>query len=87
MNNSVLGTLAGIAIGTIVGMLIAPDKGSNTREKIAQKGKDTTDSLKEELNVLLQKASDKYDVLKSAGNEIAQTTKTEMKKVKQEVKS
>ncbi|WP_299211488.1 YtxH domain-containing protein [uncultured Dokdonia sp.] len=87
MNNSVLGTLAGIAIGTIVGMLIAPDKGSKTRKKIAKKGKDTTESLKEELNTLLEKASEKYDVLKSAGNEIAQTTKAEMKKVKQEVKS
>ena len=34
----VLGVLAGMAIGAIAGILFAPEKGSATRKKIAEKG-------------------------------------------------
>jgi len=87
MNNSVVGTLAGIAVGTILGVLIAPDKGSNTRKKIVEKGKDTLDSFKEEINTFLETVSEKYDVIKKAGNEIAQTSKSELTKVKEDLAS
>lgn len=87
MNNTVLGTIAGVAIGTIVGVLIAPDKGSETRGKIIKKGKETSENFKEEINTLLDQVAEKYDVIKKAGNEIAQTSKTEMSKVKNELAS
>lgn len=87
MNNTLLGTIAGVAVGTIVGVLIAPDKGSETRSKIAKKGKETSESFKEEINTLLDQVAEKYDVIKKAGNEIAQTSKTEMSKVKNELAS
>lgn len=87
MNNSVVGALAGIAVGTILGVLIAPDKGSNTRKKIVEKGKDTSDNIKEEITALLDKVSEKYDVIKKAGNEIAQTSKSELSKVKEDLAS
>lgn len=87
MNNSVVGALAGIAIGTILGVLIAPDKGSNTRKKIVKKGKDTSDNIKEEISALLDKVSEKYDAIKKAGDEIAQTSKSELAKVKENLAS
>lgn len=87
MNNTVLGTIAGVAVGAIVGVLIAPDKGSETRNKIAQKGKETSENLKGEINALLDQVAEKYDVIKKAGNEIAQTSKVEMSKVKEELAS
>ncbi len=87
MNNSVVGALAGIAVGTILGVLIAPDKGSNTRKKIVEKGKDTSDSFKEEINSFLETVSEKYDVVKKAGNEIVETSKSELTKVKKDFAS
>ncbi|MEX1191454.1 MAG: YtxH domain-containing protein [Brumimicrobium sp.] len=49
-----LSLLAGAAIGVGVGVLIAPDKGSNTRQKI----KDKFDSSKEDV-------MDKFDEIKA----------------------
>ena len=49
----VLGILAGLAAGTLIGILFAPDKGSATRQKIVHKGEDYIDSLKSRINSIL----------------------------------
>jgi gas vesicle protein len=51
----ILGVLAGAAIGVAIGMLLAPDSGSNTRKKIAGKGAEYIDDLEEKFNDLLDK--------------------------------
>lgn len=43
----VLGVLAGVAVGALVGVLFAPDKGCETRRKISKKSHDLVDDLKE----------------------------------------
>jgi gas vesicle protein len=48
--------LVGFALGFVAGMLLAPDKGSETRKKIAQKGKD----LKNKFNDFVDTIQDKY---------------------------
>ena len=39
--------MAGAAIGSALGILLAPDKGSATRRKIIEKGNDIGDSISE----------------------------------------
>ncbi len=45
--NTVLGILAGTAVGAILGILFAPDKGENTRKKIAESAENTKNNLVE----------------------------------------
>ena len=57
----VLGALAGIAAGALIGVLLAPDKGSRSRNKIVKKGEDYLDSMKEQFNSLLDNISGKFN--------------------------
>lgn len=60
----VLGALAGFAAGALLGVLIAPDKGSETRRKISQKGLDTADDLKAKFDELLTAIAEKFESVK-----------------------
>ncbi|MBR9914410.1 MAG: YtxH domain-containing protein [Algicola sp.] len=51
-SNTILGILAGTAIGATLGILFAPDKGVNTRQKIADEAINTKDMLAEKATVL-----------------------------------
>ena len=45
-----IGFLAGITLGVGIGILLAPDKGSETRKKLSDAGGDLFDMLKEFIN-------------------------------------
>ncbi len=69
MNNegsTILGILAGTAVGAILGILFAPDKGVNTRKKIGEQAVSAQDALKENANEIKDKL----------GNKLAHTKET-----------
>ena len=58
MNNTskILAALAiGVAAGAVIGILFAPDKGSETRKKISDQGKKLGEDLKTKLNEVKEK--------------------------------
>ena len=65
-SNLVLGVVTGAAVGACMGVLFAPDKGSNTRNKIYKKGgewmgqaKGKVDNLKHQVTGVVDKVADK----------------------------
>jgi gas vesicle protein len=67
MNNNskiLLGLLVGAAIGGALGILLAPDKGSETRRRIVEKGNDLGDSLSSFSDTVKDKFNDVVDGVK-----------------------
>ncbi|MDO7171925.1 YtxH domain-containing protein [Mariniflexile sp. AS56] len=79
MKSNILGVLAGVATGAILGVLFAPDKGSKTRKKIKDKSVEAKESLKEEFDNFLDTVSKKYDSAIKNGEEILEKGKKEVK--------
>jgi gas vesicle protein len=65
----VMGVLAGMAVGALLGVLFAPDKGSETRKKMAEKGGDMADGVKDKLNKLIDELNRKIDEAKAKVND------------------
>jgi gas vesicle protein len=72
--NVLLGVLGGLAAGALLGILLAPEKGSDTRKYISKKGVDLADALKEKFNDFLETITDQFVVAKEEVKE--QTDKT-----------
>ncbi len=63
---AIIGSLVvGALIGGALGILFAPDKGSDTRKKIAGKAGDLTDSLKQKFNTLVDDVKHEFEVEKA----------------------
>jgi len=59
----------GVAVGLILGVLFAPDRGDETRKKIAKKACDIKDSVTDKYNDIADTIADKYSNIKSKANE------------------
>ena len=65
-----LGILAGLATGTILGILFAPEKGTDTRKKIANKSKDSLEDLKAKYNDVIDSLTSKLEAVKRQGYDL-----------------
>lgn len=70
-NERIIGVLGGVAIGAALGILFAPDKGTNTRKKIADKSNDAKNKAFESLSGLLDNVSEKCNSLLHKGEDMA----------------
>jgi gas vesicle protein len=85
-NKILLGVLAGLAAGALVGILFAPEKGSRTRRNIVRKGEDTIEDLKDKFDDLLESFTDKVECAKDDLEELISKGKSKYESVKKEVK-
>lgn len=78
----VLGTMAGLAIGGILGILFAPEKGAVTRQKILDTGNDYADDLKSKYDDFADTISEKLQSAKEFAMEMAEDGKAEFNDLK-----
>lgn len=60
-----LGVLAGVAAGALIGVLFAPDKGWNTRKRISKKVDEYKDGLRDKFNEFLDTITEKMEEAKN----------------------
>lgn len=60
----ILGVLVGMTAGAVLGVLFAPDKGSETRRKIVEAGEDYADAVKEKFNQMVDNMNEKFEKVK-----------------------
>ena len=82
-----LGLLAGVAAGALLGILFAPDKGANTRKKIAKKGEDYADAIKDKLDGFLDDLTSKVDEAKEGFSDFAEQVEAKVSDSKKEAKA
>ncbi|AWG21607.1 hypothetical protein FFWV33_08705 [Flavobacterium faecale] len=84
--NTIISVLGGVIVGTALGILFAPDKGTNTRKKIKEKGNDAKNDAMSSINDLLTNMSEKCNTLIEKGETLVQngieTAKKELDAIK-----
>jgi gas vesicle protein len=83
--NVLAGLLAGVAVGAVLGILFAPDKGSNTRKRILSKSKDCTDSVKDKISELGNTLMNKADDVEQEAEQMASKGKEKYDEVKRDL--
>ena len=83
----VLGVLAGAAVGTILGVLTAPEKGSKTRKKITKRGEDYKNAFEDKFDELLDNMNEKFDKVEREYKVMVQNGKAKVDEFKRDTKN
>lgn len=85
-SSTLLYFLAGAAAGAALGILYAPDKGKNTREKLSLKLGDYREKLKEYIDKLKKEQGQEiYSEAKSEGQKVINDAKEQAERLLQDV--
>jgi len=81
----ILGFIAGAAAGTALGILIAPDKGTNTSDKINKKTKDFLDKLEVRVECFVEDLTNKYKSVKEETDDLLANGNAKITDIKDEL--
>ena len=84
---TLLGFLAGAAVGALAGILLAPDKGSETRKKISKKTGDLGDSLKDSFNDFVEGIKETYSGVKAEAEDVEEKGRIKLNSLKSEARN
>jgi len=71
----IFGALAGVALGIQIGLLVAPQKGADTRKKLTKRGEEYLNDFNGQLNHLVKGFSEKFDKINKEIANVAEETK------------
>ncbi len=71
------GVIIGAAVGAALGILFAPESGKDTRKKIAKKGSDLGDTVRNKFNEFGEVLQEKYENIKNEATNLMEKGKTE----------
>jgi gas vesicle protein len=80
-----LGFLGGLAVGAIAGILLAPDKGSETRKKLSGMAGDISDAVEDGIHQALDKVKDKYAQVLKEGEELGEKAMSRINEAKNDL--
>ena len=73
-----LGVAAGMAAGAIIGVLMAPDSGSNTRRKISNRSQDVVGEIKSRFNGMMEGFNNQKDEIVNTAKKITDTARNKV---------
>lgn len=77
----IAGILTGVAVGTVIGVLFAPEKGSSTRKGISNQSNFYTDELNDKFIAFINGIAKHFDVVKKEAMRLAENGKTKLDEV------
>ncbi len=73
-----LGIMVGAAAGAALGILLAPEKGSETRRKISKKGEDSFGEIQVQFDQLMENIAAKYKSVMEDADSLIVKSKSKM---------
>jgi gas vesicle protein len=64
------GVVVGAAVGTALGVLFAPAKGSVTKKRIARRGTDCAEDVKEKFNEYVDSMTEEVNIIKEGAMDL-----------------